>query len=331
MPNEIFGCARKAWKPRAKACSSSGQSPRRAPARADTRARRCAGTRRALAPRPRRHYGSLRRLRRRGTFSDVKSQAHQLFGHGPFNAAQIRAGDPYELSRGHAIFRLPVGARGGRANLVGGAVLDSDPAVKSAAVDTGFSPDPGTMRAPDIAVGDLPDAPGWVRGTPPLAVEYADTGQDEENLQVKIAELLEAGTRLIWVVRLVGPRRVEVYERGSTMRTAFPGEMLAAPSILQNPIPVEALYDREAAHRATLKNLLQREGYKDLDAVKEEGIEEGELLTLRASLRDVLSARELTPTADEDSRIDGCADPAALRRWLRAAVKAKDVASALSS
>ncbi len=45
-------------------------------------------------------------------------------------------------------------------------------------------------------------------------VEYADTGQDEADLATKIQELLAAGTRHIWVVRLTGPRRVEIHETG---------------------------------------------------------------------------------------------------------------------
>ena len=50
--------------------------------------------------------------------------------------------------------------------------------------------------------------------------------------------------------------------------------MLAVPGILRNPIPVEALYDRAAGHRATLSNLLQREGYDSLEAVRREGRQE---------------------------------------------------------
>lgn len=42
---------------------------------------------------------------------------------------------------------------------------------------------------PNIAVGNVPDDPGWVRGVPPLAVEYADVGQDEADLQSKIRAL----------------------------------------------------------------------------------------------------------------------------------------------
>ena len=49
---------------------------------------------------------------------------------------------------------------------------------------------------------------------PPLALEYASIGQDEDGLQREIVDFLAAGTQLVWVVRLVGPRRVEVYEPG---------------------------------------------------------------------------------------------------------------------
>lgn len=109
--------------------------------------------------------------------------------HGPFRADQIRPGDPYELSNGHAINCMGTGGRGSRAKLLGGLVLDSDPAVEEAGVDTGYAPWPDTLRAPDVAVGNVPDAPGWIEGVPPLAVEYADTGQDEKELATKISEL----------------------------------------------------------------------------------------------------------------------------------------------
>src|SRR5262249_38461752 len=159
--------------------------------------------------------------------------------------------------RGHTVHCLPTGGRGSRSNLVGGLVLETDPAVECAGVDTGFSPEPDMLRAPDIAVGNIPDAPGWVAGVPPLAVEYADSGQEEEKLQRKIDDLLDAGTRFVWVVRLNGPRRVEVYEPGIPARSVPPGQMLTAPGVLKNAVPVEALYDRETAHEATLRNLLQ--------------------------------------------------------------------------
>ena len=156
-------------------------------------------------------------------------------------------------------------------------MLDSDPAAEAAGVDTGFSPEPGTLRAPDVAVGAIPDTPGWVKGVPALAVEYADSGQDEVALAEKIADLLEAGTCMIWVVRLGGPRCVEVHQPRQPMQLYRSGQRLEAPGVLKNPVPVDALYDREAAHEVTLRNLLQRRGYADLEAVHAAGAAQGRI------------------------------------------------------
>ncbi len=240
-------------------------------------------------------------------------------GQGPFHADQLHSGDPYELSNGHPIFCLPTGGRGSKANLIGGLVLGTDPDVESAGVDTGYAPTPGTLRAPDVAVGNVPDAPGWVAGAPPLALEYADTGQDESDLALKIAELLAAGTRFVWVVRLTGPRRVEVHESDQAMRVCYPGDWLEAPGILRNRFLVESLYDPQAAATAALRNLLQREGYADLDEVRGEGKAEGALESLRTAILDVLDGRGIATDATARARIADCSDPNLLRHWLRRA------------
>ncbi len=243
---------------------------------------------------------------------------------GPFRADQIRSGDPYELSNGHAIQCMTTGGRGSRANLLGGSVLDTDPAVEEAGIDTGYSPSSDSLRAPDVAVGNVPNTPGWVAGAPPLAVEYADTGQDEKELALKISELLAAGTRWVWVVRLSGPRRVEVHERGQEMRLVRPGEELTAPGILQNPVPVNALYDREAAHAVTLRNLLQRQGYRDLDEIRgegrDEGRQEGQQQALRESILAVLAARGLPVDDAARTALEAIGDPVVLRIYLARAV-----------
>ncbi|MCA9706770.1 MAG: Uma2 family endonuclease [Myxococcales bacterium] len=235
---------------------------------------------------------------------------------GPFYAHQVRPGDRYEVSNGNAIYCAPTGGDGARGTVAGLEVLDTDPEVEAAGVDAGYTPRPKTLRAPDIALGNVPDEPGWIQGVPPLAVEYASAGQDEAELQAKIAELLEAGTRILWVVRLLGPRRVEVYERDRAMRTLGPGEELHAPGILRNAVPVEAMYDRTVAHELTLRNLLQRRGYETLDAVREEGREEGRA----QALLEVLRARGLPVEAATEARILAQRDPSVLSRWLGRAI-----------
>ena len=194
-------------------------------------------------------------------------------------------------------------------------MLASDPAVQDVGVEIGFSPSPEILRAPALSVGEMPDQPGWVQGAPPLAVEYADTGQDEAELRIKMQELFTAGTRYVWVVRLNGPRRVEVHQPGQKLRIANPGEQLEAPGILANPVPVEALYDREAARRVIFRNLLQRQGYGSLDDVRAEG----EIQGLRKAIVAVLVGRGLAVDDDLRTSLANSSDPAVLESALRQA------------
>jgi hypothetical protein len=249
---------------------------------------------------------------------------------GPFVADQIGEEDYYELSNGHPIRCSPAGRDHTGPNVSGAEALDTDPDVEWSGVDAGYSPDPGTLRAPDVAVGKpAGEGPGWIPGSPPLAVEYAGVGQDERRLQDKIADLLGAGTRFVWVVRLVGPRRVEVYEPGKRVVTRSAGEELRAPGVLRNPVPVEALYDRKTAHEVTLRNLLQRQGYENLDAVlaagREEGRDEGKVLGAAESVLTLLESRGVAVGDEERRRILACRDLELLRRWLVRAAAAGSV------
>ncbi len=245
---------------------------------------------------------------------------------GPFLAYQIRDGDPYELSNGHAIRCSPSGPTHGGPNLSGGQVLDTDPDVEWAGVDIGYSPDPGTLRAADIALGSPPkEERGWATEAPRLAVEYAGTGQDESELQKKIEDLFAGGTELVWVVRLVGPRRVEVYAPEKPVEVRSDDDELTAPGILRNPVPVRALYDREAAHEAVLRNLLQRRGYEDLDAVREEA----SLTTIVESILKILEDRKLDVDDATRELITSCRDLDTLRRWLIRSASAGSAAEVL--
>ncbi len=253
---------------------------------------------------------------------------------GPFTADQIREDDYYELSNGHPIECSPAGRDHTGPNVSGAEVLDTDPDVEWSGVDAGYSPEPRTLRAPDVAVGRPGgEGSGWIAGAPELAVEYAGAGQDEEKLQEKIRDLLAAGTRFIWVVRLVGPRRVEVYEPQRPVRTLVAGEQLRAPGVLRNPVPIEALYDRQAAHEAALRNLLQRRGYEDLAAVRaegrmeghEEGREEGERAGVARSILNLLAARGVAVDEAARARILACADPELLHRWLIRSASAREI------
>lgn len=243
--------------------------------------------------------------------------------HGPFRADQLRSGDPYELSNGHAIRCMPTGGRGALATGAGYKALSSDPVVESVGIDAGFSPQSDTMRAPDLSVGKIADAPGWIHGVPELAVEYADTGQDEESLAQKIEDLLAAGTKQVWVVRLHGPRRVEVYLPDQPVRKVLPGEELEAPGILANPVPVEALYDLDVAGEIEFRNILRRRsGHESLDAVRDQARDEGEAKGRAEAVLSVLAARGIAVGGDVRTRILSCGDLPTLERWLQRAVSA---------
>lgn len=230
---------------------------------------------------------------------------------GPFKASNLREGDRYELSSGHAVYCAPTGRDHAAGSLQGGNVLGTDPDVDWAGVDAGFSPRPGDLRAPDIAVGaPAGSGKGWIEGVPKLAVEYAGVGQDEAELARKIKDLLSAGTPMVWVVRLVGPQRVEVHESGKAPRTFSIGDQLEAPGILRNPVSVRALFDRGAGFEAMLRNLLQRQGYEDLDAVLNEGMQRGIERALSAQL-----AKRFGPLPDwAVEKLHG-ANAEALERW----------------
>jgi hypothetical protein len=249
---------------------------------------------------------------------------------GMFRSDQIRDGDPYELRDGHVVKCMTAGERHARANLEGGRVLATDPAVAGAAgVDAGFSfNERRNLRAPDISVG-VGTTPGWMREAPPLAVEYADVGQDEPELQRKIREMLAAGTRVFWVVRLTGALRVEVYAAGEAMRVVEADGELTAPGILRNAVPVRALVDARAADAATLRNLLNAHGYESLDEVRALGEFAGQLKGQMMMLIGVLRARGWTLTPSLKARIEDCRDPAQLQRWVMQAVTAGSVEAAL--
>jgi hypothetical protein len=248
-------------------------------------------------------------------------------GKGPFRADQLSDGDRYELSSGHAVYCAPSGARHGGANAVGALVPGTDPKVTEVGIDVGYAMAPDELRAPDVSVGNVPNEPGWVEGAPPLALEYADRGTNEGDLQDKVRSLLDAGTRWVWVVRLTGARIVQVFERDKLVRVAKEGELLEAPGVLANPVPVAALFDREAALDASVRNLLQRKGIPALDEAlarsrdegramgREEGREEG----LRAAIEDLCELLSIELTAERREWL--ATQNAAALDTLRAALK----------
>ena len=75
--------------------------------------------------------------------------------------------------------------------------------------ETGFvlSRNPDTVRAPDISfvaaarVAQQKRQEGFFDGAPDLAVEVVSPYETDSEVQEKVLEFLDAGTRLVWVVR----------------------------------------------------------------------------------------------------------------------------------
>jgi len=246
---------------------------------------------------------------------------------GPFRADQIREGDPYELSDGHAIYCAPASHRHGGTQNAGASALASDPAVNGhVSIDVGIAfNDNKNLRAPDLIVTDSsPLQPGWLRTVPPLAVEYADVGQDEAELTAKISELLTLGVRYLWVVRLHGPLRVEVHMRGEPVRILGADDTLTAPGVLQNPLPVRALVDPATSRAVTLRNLLQSQGYASIAEIQAEshatGKLEGKLEAIANNILTILHLREIAVPPAAAATIQACRDLEQQGRWLRRAL-----------
>ena len=76
------------------------------------------------------------------------------------------------------------------------------------AAETGFklTSDPDTVLAPDIAfirkqrVDEIGDPTGYWPGPPDLAAEVISPSDTVREVETKVAEWLEFGTRLVWVV-----------------------------------------------------------------------------------------------------------------------------------
>jgi Uma2 family endonuclease len=124
----------------------------------------------------------------------------------------LRAGDigRCELIRGELRMMIPAGDEHGRITVrvtcaVGNHVMSQQLGLLHGAA-TGFvlSRDPDTVRAPGLAFTRAervaPPARGFVPAAPDLAVEVLSPDDRPGYVREKVAEWLEAGTLVVWVV-----------------------------------------------------------------------------------------------------------------------------------
>lgn len=83
------------------------------------------------------------------------------------------------------------------------------------------------------------------------------------------------------------------------------------------------------ARRQRILEVLLEASPKTQQQLIEQGRLEGQLISTRAHLRRALARRQLTPTKDDDARIEACTDLATLERWLDRAATAVSITDAL--
>ena len=125
----------------------------------------------------------------------------------------------YELVRGELRKMSPAGHKHGYIAMNVATPLNNHVTAKKLgrvyAAETGFfiSSDPDTVRAPDVAfvsqkrLDEVGDVEGYWPGAPDLAVEVTSPNDKYAEVEEKVLEWLEAGTRMVVVVN---PRKSAV-------------------------------------------------------------------------------------------------------------------------
>jgi Uma2 family endonuclease len=112
----------------------------------------------------------------------------------------------------------------------------------------GLPHDPERVRAPDVAFvttahlprGQVPER--FIRGAPDLAVEVLSPSDDPEEVQQKVRDYLEAGTRLVWVLA-PRARTATVYRADGSARLLREGDHLDGEDVLPGlVIPLAELF-----------------------------------------------------------------------------------------
>ncbi len=160
----------------------------------------------------------------------------------------------YELIRGELRKRTLAGAEQGRLTTMLMVSLYQHVQVDKLGVayagGTGFllSSDPDTVRAPDGAfvrrerLEEVGAVKGYWPGAPDLAVEVISPGDNYSEVESKVADWLEAGSRMVVVV---DPRRreVKVHRSVSEIRVLGEGEVLEEGEVVPGwKLPIDELF-----------------------------------------------------------------------------------------
>lgn len=118
------------------------------------------------------------------------------------------------------------------------------------AAETGFilHRNPDTVRAPDAAFVTAERAEktegkeGFFPGPPDLAVEVISPNDSDEDVEAKVLDYLQAGTRLLWIIR-PRTRTITVYRSRQDIRLLTAEDTLDGADVLPGfSVPVRELF-----------------------------------------------------------------------------------------
>jgi len=156
-----------------------------------------------------------------------------------------------ELVRGEIIEMTPAGGNHGEIALAIGALIRTfvtqHQLGKTYAAETGFilSHNPDTVRAPDvgfIVAARARSYESFVDGTPDLAVEVVSPGDSHEEVQQKVLDYLNAGTKMIWIIQ-PRTRTITVHRSLKDVYTLTEDDALDGADVLPGfSVPVQDIF-----------------------------------------------------------------------------------------
>ncbi len=158
-----------------------------------------------------------------------------------------------ELVQGEIVAMAPVGGYHSNTQLALGMYLrlhTQRSGQGHVGVELGFilTTDPDTVRAPDVSfiaaeqLRSTPLSAGFYLGHPDIAAEVVSPGDTATQLDAKVRDYLDAGTRLVWVVN-PGTCSVTVYFPDGQVRLLGADDVLTGGTVLPDlRIPVSDLF-----------------------------------------------------------------------------------------